>query len=61
MICDYLWHGEKHLDEAALALSGVAADANSGENGQAKTHCVVVHDCPIALDRAGFLQQFGPS
>lgn len=61
MTGDHLRHGEKHLDEAVFARSGVATDANSGEHRQAKTHCGAVHDRPIAFDRAGFLQQFNPS
>lgn len=61
MTRNHFRHGEKHLDEAVFALSGMTADANSGEDSQAKTHCGAVHDRPIAFDRAGFLQQFDPS
>lgn len=61
MTGDHFRHGEKHLDEAVFALSGMTADANSGEHRQSKTHCGAVHDRPIAFDRAGFLQQFNPS
>lgn len=61
MTGNHFRHGEQHLDEAVFALSGMTADANSGEHRQSKTHCGAVHDRSIAFDRAGFLQQFDPS
>lgn len=61
MTGNHLRHSEKHLDETVFALSGMTADANSGEDSQSKTHCGAVHDRPIAFDRARFLQQFDPS
>lgn len=61
MTSDHFRHGEKHLDETVFALGRVTADANPGEDCQAKADCSSVHDRSIAFDRAGFFQKFDPS
>lgn len=61
MAGDHFGHGEKHLDEVILAFGRMAANADSGEDGQAEPDRRAVHDRPVALYRARLLQQLDPS
>lgn len=61
MTSNHFRHGKKHLDKTVFALCGVTADANTGEDCQAKAHRSSVHDRSIAFDRSGFFQKFDPS